>query len=387
MIKPFEIHAGKAVPNVKIKYPLRMNENEKDINFLKIMVFNLANNIQKSGKFKVFIFCNSTCKYINNDIEYIPLKDFFIFCQNNIINFLIICDVINFIPFGLKCANIKNMYAILFNLTKHSCVIPHDEKLKNIFCLNSFHLEYLKKTFLSLANIITVFEHGTDLLFYNTFIKDELKNELTDEIKKDTLKFIYTSDFRKGLIPLLQMWPDIINKYPYAQLYIHSKLEENTNSYEMVIVKNILDKYKNDKDIDYNIIIKEYTNKKDLIKSWYTSDIWFYPCTYNETFCYDIMTAAMTQTLIVTTKIKTFETYIEDRGILFDINNNERLPYDSKWQKFFANELLRIIENKEFIKELVVKNFNWVNNMTWEKRSEYMIENYFKKNLLKNLKK
>jgi len=28
MIKPFEIHAGKAVPNVKIKYPLRMNENE-----------------------------------------------------------------------------------------------------------------------------------------------------------------------------------------------------------------------------------------------------------------------------------------------------------------------------------------------------------------------
>jgi hypothetical protein len=279
------------------------------------------------------------------------------------------------------------MYAILFNLTKHSCVIPHDEKLKNIFCLNSFHLEYLKKTFLSLANIITVFEHGTDLLFYNTFIKDELKNELTDEIKKDTLKFIYTSDFRKGLIPLLQMWPDIINKYPYAQLYIHSKLEENTNSYEMVIVKNILDKYKNDKDIDYNIIIKEYTNKKDLIKSWYTSDIWFYPCTYNETFCYDIMTAAMTQTLIVTTKIKTFETYIEDRGILFDINNNERLPYDSKWQKFFANELLRIIENKEFIKELVVKNFNWVNNMTWEKRSEYMIENYFKKNLLKNLKK
>jgi methionyl aminopeptidase len=28
MIKPFEIHAGKAVPNIKIKYPLRMIENE-----------------------------------------------------------------------------------------------------------------------------------------------------------------------------------------------------------------------------------------------------------------------------------------------------------------------------------------------------------------------
>ena len=28
MIKPFEIHAGKAVPNIKIKYGLRMNENE-----------------------------------------------------------------------------------------------------------------------------------------------------------------------------------------------------------------------------------------------------------------------------------------------------------------------------------------------------------------------
>jgi len=28
MIKPFEIHAGKAVPNIKINYPLRMMENE-----------------------------------------------------------------------------------------------------------------------------------------------------------------------------------------------------------------------------------------------------------------------------------------------------------------------------------------------------------------------
>ena len=28
MIKPFEIHAGKAVPNIKIHYPLRMMENE-----------------------------------------------------------------------------------------------------------------------------------------------------------------------------------------------------------------------------------------------------------------------------------------------------------------------------------------------------------------------
>jgi hypothetical protein len=234
-------------------------------------------------------------------------------------------------------------------------------------------LEYLKKTFPSLRNIISIFEHGIDLSFYKNNISENTINDINTP-----LKFIYTSDFKKGLIPLLHMWPIIINKYPTAQLYIHCKLEENINSDEMEMIKTIINKYKT------NIIIKENTNKKDLIESWSNSNIWFYPCTYNEIFCSDIMIAAITKTLIVTTKIKAFETYIEDRGILFDINNNGQLPYDLNWQNFAVNELFKIIENKEFVKDLVLKNFNWVNNMSWEMRTNHMIEK-IQSNLVKNI--
>jgi hypothetical protein len=355
----------------------KKEDNENEINFFKNMIFHLANNIQKTGKFKVFIFCNCEFTYTNNDIEYISIKDFCTFFQHNIIDIFIICDIIDFIPFSLKCANIKNVYAILFNLTNHSYVIPYEEKFKNIFCLSTFHLEYLKKTFPSLKEIIHLFKHGINLQYYkniNTIIDIPIENTIIDM----PLKFIYISDVRKGLIPLLQMWPHIISRYPHAQLRIHSKLDENINSYEMVTVKNILNKYKKDEKTKYNIFTKEYINNKHLIESWCTSDIWFYTCTYNETCYSDIMIAALSKTLVITTKIQAFESYIEDRGILLDINNNMNLPYDVNWQKFAVNELFKIIENNDLRNELINKNFNWVNDMSWEKRTNYLIENYFK---------
>lgn len=353
-------------------------EIESDINFMKNYIFNIANYIQKSEKFKVFIFSKCNSKYTYDNVEYIPINDFFIFCQNNIIDVFIICDFINLIPFSLKCANIKNVYSILSNLTKHSYIIPYEQKLKKIFCLSKFHYEYLQKTFPLLKDIIVIFNHGIDLSFYRNVIKDV-----------EPLKFIYASDAHKGLAPLLQMWSHIVTKYPTAQLHIHCNLtylQDNINPCEITLIKNILNEYKNDKNKKYNITIIENTNKKDLIESWYTSDIWFYPCTYNETICSNIMTAAITKTFVITTKLGAFETYLEDRGILFDINNNSQLPYDINWQKFAIEELFKIIENKEYRNELINKNFNWVQNMTWEKRTDFMIYNYLEEYIKTNIK-
>lgn len=72
MIKPFEIHAGKAVPNVKIKYPLRMNENE----FYAIEPFiTTGNGVSILKEPKSHYMLNKDCGNINiklkKDDEYL----------------------------------------------------------------------------------------------------------------------------------------------------------------------------------------------------------------------------------------------------------------------------------------------------------------------------
>lgn len=72
MIKPFEIHAGKAVPNIKIKYPLRMNESE----FYAIEPFiTTGNGVSILKEPKSHYMLNKDCGNINiklkKDDEYL----------------------------------------------------------------------------------------------------------------------------------------------------------------------------------------------------------------------------------------------------------------------------------------------------------------------------
>jgi methionyl aminopeptidase len=66
MIKPFEIHAGKAVPNIKINYPLRMNENE----FYAIEPFiTTGKGISILKEPKSHYMINKDCENVNNKLK------------------------------------------------------------------------------------------------------------------------------------------------------------------------------------------------------------------------------------------------------------------------------------------------------------------------------
>jgi len=324
-------------------------------------VIEIARYLQKSGYFKVVVFCRCENNDIFEGVEYRKLEEYFTYIFNNNIHSCIIGRYSEYLPISIK-SNIENIYLIAHDLDFTGNVIPTDSKLKNIFCLSEWHVEYFSNFYPSLKNIIKPFGYGIDLKLFENKIKS-----YTDSYPK----FIYSSFPNRGLFPLLQMWPKILEKYPNAILNIHSDVDgwwcNSMKPEEMRKIKDLLSLYKNYKSIIYH----GWTNKNKLVESWIDSDICFYTCTYLETFCHTMLEAAVSKTVIVTTNLGALKNTVGDRGILLDGNF-----YDLEFQNKALEELFKLLEDKDKWNYLVDKNYNWVINLSWENRVHTLLQEY-----------
>jgi hypothetical protein len=243
-----------------------------------------------------------------------------------------------------------------------SIVIPRNNKLKKVFCLSEWHVDYFTGVFPSLKDITKSFNYGIDIDKFDFNKKN---------VKKIPYKFIYSSFPTRGLLPLLQMWPKIVEKYPEARLHIHTdvnnKWSNDTCPEIMTKIKNILST-KND-----TIIYHGWTSKQELANNWLSSDIWFYPCTFLETFCLTALEAALTKTFVISRNFGSLSETIGDRGIFLE-SNEIYDPYLSEWQSRALSQLFNAIDNKQLKEKLIERNYEWAKNMSWENRSNMFIK-------------
>jgi hypothetical protein len=329
-------------------------------------VIEMAKYIQELGIFNVVVFCKCNENEIFENVEYRKLIEFYDFITKETIHTCIISRYSEYVPVCLISENIKNVYLLLHDLIPSGKIIPRTDKLRRIFCLSNWHVEYFTSIFPTLKDITVPFNYGIDFKLF-----------LTNETFKIPYKFIYSSFAHRGLLPLLQMWPKILSKYPSASLHIHCDIENNwVNAMrpdEMTLIKQILKEYKNVENI--NIFYHGWTDKKTLAESWKSSHIWFYPCTFLETFCLTALEAALTKTFVITRDFGALKDTVGDRGIMLD-SNDLFDPYKQEWQDNVLNKLFEVIDNKELQQELIEKNYNWAINMSWKSRAKNFIENH-----------
>jgi hypothetical protein len=237
----------------------------------------MARYIQKSNLFDVFVFCNCFEEEIYEGVTYKPLSEYFAFVKQNYIHTCIVSRYSEYLPVTFKGWT-ENVYLIVHDLTPTGVVIPNDNKLKKIFCLTEWHSEYLSQIFPTLKSKITHFYYGIDFVkFKNTSISI-----------KQQYKFIYSSFPNRGLLELLQMWPKIYEYQPMASLHIYSDINgtwvNNVEPEKMNKIRKLMNDYNVDNN-GMNIYYHGWVNKKQLADAWSSSDIWFYPCTFAETFC------------------------------------------------------------------------------------------------------
>jgi len=324
----------------------------------------MARYLQKTGYFQVVVFCRCEENEIFEGVEYRNINEYFTFVHENDVHSCLIGRYSEYYPYTID-SNVQNIYLIAHDLDFTGNVIPIDTKLKRIFCLSEWHVEYYSKLYTDLKPFLSSFGYGIDIKMFNPIEK------------KIPYKFIYSSFPIRGLLPLLEMWPKILNRYPCATLHIHSDVDgwwSNKNRpEEMKKIKELLHKYNEIKPLKESLFYKGWTSKKELINNWKNSDICFYPCTYLETFCHTAMEAAISKTLIVTTDLGALKSTVGDRGILLDGDF-----YNLEFQDKALIELFKVMDNIELKNKLIEKNYNWASNLTWENRTRTLIDEHLK---------
>jgi hypothetical protein len=327
-------------------------------------IIEMARYIQQFGKYQTIVFCNTPgCKEENfENTIYKPLSIYYEFINTTYVDTCIISRFSEYLPVTFKGFS-ENVYLVVHDLTPSGIVIPMDSKLKNIFCLTEWHVEYFTNIFTSLKPITVPFYYG---------INNRFKTVTTD--KKIKNKFIYSSFPNRGLLQLLQMWPKIIEKMPTSTLHIYSDVNNKwSNDVEPLKMQQIREVLSTLSDSKYGIHYHGWVSKQELAEAWSTSDIWFYPCTFMETFCLTALESASSRTFVVTNDLAALQNTVGDRGCIIKGDTTTEEWQQSALEKvfFYMNE-----KNKNLKEEFIEKNFEWATNLSWRHQAKKLLDEY-----------
>ena len=312
--------------------------------------------------FNVVVFCNTPGgEYdVFGGVEYRPIIGITDFFADNIIKHCIVSRYSEYIPLAME-GHVENIYLILHDLSPTGTVIPSNSKIKKIFCLTEWHVDYFTNLFPVFKDITVPFYYGIDSSIFPTQ-------------SKIPYKFIYSSTANRGLIILLELWPRIVERYKNASLEIFCDLENswvnNTAPDQVKQIKNFLKEYRL---CNYNITLRGWSSKKELAESWSTADVWFYPCIFAETFCMTALEAAVSKTIVVTNDLAGLKQTVrgDTQGVVIPGN-----AATQEWKENAIRELFAVLDDSDRKQRLVESNYKWAVDMTWKSRAEEMIAKY-----------
>ena len=348
---------------------------KKGVGGSETYIIEMARHIQKQGKFKVIVFCKCNAPELFEDVDYIPLDGFHPFAKNCQIHTCIVSRFSEYIPVAIH-GKVENLYLVLHDLGPSGIVIPMHPKLKKVFCLSEWHVSYFLSVFPQFKDITVPFYYGIDVDKFNG-----LSNGLSNDgnIRFDIVepkvknKFIYSSFPNRGLLQLLQMWPKIIGKYPDASLHIYSDVDGkwvNGMEKEMMIqIRQLLNYYKASS--KNNIVYHGWVSKTKLAEGWNTSEYWFYPCTFQETFCLTAVEAALSRTVCITNGLAALENTVGNRGICVPGDATKK-----EWHNRAIEALFAIMENSSMREKLVETNFIWASSMSWSNQAKKLVNEH-----------
>jgi len=328
-------------------------------------IIEMARYIKKSGLFDVYVFCNCLQEENFEGVIYKPLFNYYAFIKQNYIHHCIVSRYSEYLPVTFKGWT-ENVYLVVHDLTPTGIVIPIDKKLKKIFCLTEWHVEYFTQIYPSLKNITVPFYYGIDF--------DRFKND--NIILKQKYKFIYSSFPNRGLLELLQMWPKIYEYQPLASLHIYcdiyGKWVNQVQSEMMNKIRELFNIY-NVSQNNMNIYYHGWVNKQILAEAWLSSDVWFYPCTFAETFCLTALEAAITKTLVISNNFAALQNTVGHRGVII-----KGEPTKIEWQEKALSMIKKYLdpENLYIKNEIIERNFEWASALSWESQSQKLLHEH-----------
>ena len=329
-------------------------------------IIEMARYIQKTGTYQVLVFCHCLEESSFEGVVYKPLSQYGEFIGKTLVDHCIVSRFSEYLPMTYK-GWVENVYLVLHDLTPSGNVIPMDPKLKRVFCLTEWHVSYLTAIFPALAPITVPFYYGIDV---DKFGQVDTKQKIPH-------RFIYSSFPNRGLLVLLEMWPDIVAIQPEASLDIYSDVDgkwvNDVAKEHMDQIRALLVSYRERTDL--HIHYHGWVDKQTLSQGWASADIWFYPCIFQETFCLTALEAALSQTCVVSNHLAALKNTVGDRGFVVPGD-----PMTPAWRNQ-ALDCLRVILSQDAKthrekEALVEANSAWARDLSWENRAADLLQRY-----------
>ena len=164
-------------------------------------------------------------------------------------------------------------------------------------------------------------------------------------------RFVYTSGSFRGLKRLLELWGDIIEKYPDATLFIcsYEEFPKNHEDRMMNIVINNTNSIKHLGKLDQG----------ELYLLMDTAEYWLYPCSFNETSCITAMEMLMSEIICLYYPIAGLTDTMGKYGI--------QIAYGNEVEKLCSLTL----EDKQ---RLISKGKEYALSCSWESRAKEWIK-------------
>ena len=318
-------------------------------------IVEMARYIQASGLYQVLVFCRCPDIDVFEGVQYRPIETFHSFVAANRVETCVVSRYSEYLPVAIR-GHVENVYFVLHDLGPTGLIIPLSPKLKRIFCLTEWHKQHFLKGFPMCEGLVDVFSYGLD------------QGRFPKGIVKKSHSFLYSSFPNRGLLPLLQMWPRIIERWPDATLEVFCDLDhEWTNRVAGDVVAAIRDLLA--KGLT-GVSVKGWVSKAELARAWMSTDIWLYPCTFAETFCLTALEAAYSGCLIVCSDLAALQNTVGDRGIVIEGN-----PMTKEWQDKALQELFSVGERKQ---DLIQRGWRWASGLSWKGQATKFLDLYCK---------
>jgi glycosyltransferase involved in cell wall biosynthesis len=292
--------------------------NEKNINNIEYLNASKFQNFQNENNIEITIISRYMYHIIENEIK---SEKIYIWVHDT-----------NILPYyqGQEYPNhgIEHVQNIL-------------NKIDGIITLSNWH----KKYFIDFYNIDNI-----NKIFVIPSAIDT--NMFSGNFKKQKNKFIWTSHGYRGIEKLLEYFHDIRTKIPDAELYIYRDIT--------AFNENILEEMKK---YDYFHYCGKLEHNK-IPSEFESSEIWFYPTNFTETYCMSAVEAQMSKCVCVGTNIGALTETIGDRGVII----NEEIWSDEYKEKAIS-EIVDILNNDERKKNYQEAGYKWAKEQTWENRA------------------
>lgn len=223
-----------------------------------------------------------------DNIEFINQNDLHSLVKTKPFHSVIVLRYISFYEmFPNTCFYKSYVWAQDFELINYGCnssvdkiLSRWDKYIEKYICLTEWHKDVFIKIYPCMKNKIILNNNGINPNFFPKYIKK----------KKNS--FVYTSRPERGLVVLLNLWSQILEKIPDATLKISTYCDFPSNESENEM-KKIIDRHPS----SIKHLGKLDTNK--LYNLMAETEYWLYPCIYAETSCITALEMLMSEVICV----------------------------------------------------------------------------------------